>query len=385
MKKLLIITDMYPNKYNPVSEVFVKHQVDELAKRYEVRVIATIFSHKYSIEQNNVTDVKMTFVYYPLIRNFYLTSLLFYRLYAIPEIKRVILSWKPDLIHVHDCRHVPELILLHSCLNSFSIPRYLTVHNIRTHPSMIKSSRFKWLYRMCFNKSYSGWKHIFTVNDRLKDFILKQVRAAKITNVGNAIGPLPQIDSGLLDKYKTLLDGQSFKIIAVGNLKAEKGFDLLINSVHNLIVKNRKIQVIIIGSGVEEFNLARQINKLDLQGSIILTGGIDNDIVRNLYPLFDAFVLASYSETFGIVYLEAMFAGIPVIGVIGQGIDGIIQPGINGWLVKPRDTEDLTEKIESIMNNRDTAQALAINGQNLVKESYQLSSLIDRITKIYEQ
>jgi teichuronic acid biosynthesis glycosyltransferase TuaC len=385
MKKVLIITDLFPNKYRPYSEVFVQHQVNELAKSYEVAVIATSFPHKQGIELDTLPTYKVTYIYFPIFKNSYLSSLLFYRFYAIPEVKRVITNWRPDLIHVHDCRHVPELILLNNCLRLLTIPMYLTVHNIRTHPSMIKSSHLKWFYLMCFNKSYSGWTHIFTVNEKLKDVISKRVSGAMITNIGNAIGPLQQIDSTIVDKYRSLLSDKSYKIIAVGNLKAEKGFDLLIDSVKALIGRNYDIQVFIIGCGIEEKKLAKQIDTLGLAKNIKLAGGLDNKTVRNLYPLFDAFVLPSYSETFGIVYLEAMFAGLPVIGVKGQGIDGIIQNGIEGLLVNPNDKVDLAEKIEYMINNPDIMKAMASKGQKLVIEKYKLSNLIDRITNLYEQ
>ena len=110
-----------------------------------------------------------------------------------------------------------------------------------------------------------------------------------------------------------------------------------------------------------------------------------NEIVRNLYNLFDAFVLASYSETFGVVYIEAMYAGLPVIGIRGQGIDGVVKDGENGFLATPRDVEDLVEKIEYIINNRESVKAIAARGQSLIRNKYRIEQLIKKITDVYEQ
>lgn len=385
MKKLLIITDLFPDKFNPFSEVFVQQQVNELAKSYEIKVIATRLKHKLSIEQDNQNAYTVTYIYIPYIKFIYPSLIFSYQIHAIPEITSVLKDWKPDLIHVHDFKHIPELLLLNYCLKKYNIPRYLTVHNIRTHPSMIKSKYLKWFYKLSFSSAYQGWTHIFTVNGRLKDIITRDAKVAKVSNIGNAITPIPEITIEQIEPYVKIQSDTSYKIISVGNLREEKGFSILLKSVSMLVKKKYDIQVVIVGKGVKRERLLSEINSLGLSGKVMLTGDLPNDIVRNLYSLFDAFVLASYSETFGIVYIEAMDAGLPVIGVKGQGIDGVVQSGINGLLVNPQDADDLAEKIEYLINNKDSAKEMAMKGQGLVKSEYQLTQLTNKIMRIYEQ
>lgn len=385
MKRVLIITDLFPDKFSPSSEVFVQQQVQELAKSYEVRVIATRFKHSYCVEQEDHLTYKVTYIYMPVIKYVYLSLIYSYRKFALPVINEVIKDWQPDIIHVHDYRHVPELFLLHKCLDQYQIPRYLTAHNIRTHPVMARTVAFKWFYRLCLKKSYSGWKHIFTVNDRIRNIISGDVQVTGIQNIGNAIGPVSEIESGDLDKYKSMLDEKSYKIISVGNLKKEKGFDILIEAVSKIIKKKYDIQLFIVGKGAEKVRLLNAIKKLGLERNITLTGDLKNAVLRNLYALFDAFVLASYSETFGVVYIEAMYAGLPVIGIRGQGIDGVVKDFENGFLAKPRDVEDLAAKIEYIICNRESVKAIAARGQSLIKNEYRIDQLIKKITDVYEQ
>ncbi len=385
MKRLLIITDLFPDKYLPFSEVFVKQQADELAKYYEVRVISTRLKRRRALEKVQFEQYPVTYIYIPYIRYVYFSLIFTYRYYAIPEICKEINDWGPDLIHVHDFKHVPELFMLHYCLKRYRIPRYLTVHNIRTHPSMIKSTCFNWFYRYCLGRSYIGWNHIFTVNDRLKKTLSVSAKQTAITTIGNAIGPVPKIDPGQLDTYKSKLDRNSFKIISVGNLKKEKGFDILIEAVSRLIASNHDIQLFIVGNGSERDRLWSQIKSLGVEKSIILTGDLSNELVRNLYSLFDAFVLASYSETFGVVYIEAMYSGLPVIGIRGQGIDGVVIDGENGYLARPQDADDLTVKIEYIINHREAARTVAEKGQSLVQSKFRIEQLIGKVIDIYEQ
>jgi len=385
MVKLLIITAMFPDKYNPNGEVFVQHQANELAKSFDVRVIATRLKRKLSIEEDNQKGYRLIYIYMPYIKHFFLSLVCSYRIFAIPRINRVIKEWKPDIIHVHDFKHVPELFQLSYYLRRYNIPRYLTVHNLRSHPSVIKRQCTRWFYRMTFRGAYTGWNHIFTVNDRIKEIIYGDAGVTQISNIGNAVGPVPEVPEAQIEQYRRLLTGTSFKIISVGNLKAEKGFEFLLESVGELKKKHIPIQVVIVGKGEEKENLTALVNSLGLTDSIIFTGDISNALVRNLYPLFDAFVLPSYSETFGVVYIEAMYAGLPAVGVKGQGIDGVIRDGINGFLVNPRDSDDLAGKIEYLINNREAVRTIAKQGQGLVRNEYQLSQLIKKIIKEYER
>jgi teichuronic acid biosynthesis glycosyltransferase TuaC len=385
MRKLLVITDLFPDRFSPNSEVFVQQQVRELGKVYEVRVIATRFRQNLSFEQDIRENYQVTYIYLPLIKYLYLSRLVLYKIYAVPVIDRIIQEFNPELIHVHDCRHIPELFLLRACLSKYKIPKFLTVHNIRTHPVMLKSLIVKWLYGMFVRQSYNYWKHIFSVNDRITNILMQDAEIKAITTIGNAVGPVPEIDKSQLEPYRKILSETDYKIISVGNLKQEKGFDILINAVSKLTRAGYAIQVVIVGRGKEKDKLVALINSLGLSGKIILTGDLNNEILRNLYPLFDAFVLPSYSETFGIVYIEAMQAGLPVIGVKGQGIDGVVKQQINGLLAGPKDVTSLKETIQYLIDNQELASKMAHKGQKLIQDEFQLAQLIGKIINIYEQ
>lgn len=385
MKKLLIITDMYPDKYNHVSGVFVKHQVDELAKYYNVQVIATSFSHKLQYEKRQSDKYSVNYIFFPILSSFFLSALISYRLFAIPRIKRIIKEWQPDLIHVHDCRHIPELPNLTSVLKKVKTSTFLTVHNIRTHPSMLGENKLSFLYNWFLNRAYEHWNHIFVVNSSLQNVLSKYIDINQISVVGNAISQTIELHNDIIEKYISSLSPTAFKLISVGNLKVEKGFDLLIESVHKLKSQGIEIQLMIIGAGEEYSKLAALVTRLHLSKEVTFTGSLDNDIVRNLYQYFDAFVLPSYSETFGIVYLEAMYAGLPVIGIKSQGIDGIVKHGYNGLLAQPRSVESLVSELDFIIKNKEKAKQMAQLGMNLVRTEYKLKDLIAKIRKVYGQ
>ena len=82
------------------------------------------------------------------------------------------------------------------------------------------------------------------------------------------------------------------------------------------------------------------------------------------------FSLPSWQEGFGIVYIEAMNNGVPVIGVKGQGIEDVIIDKENGFLVEPHSVQDLVKTIEYILNNKEEAGIVGQEGKRTVLSEY---------------
>lgn len=382
-KKLLLITDLYPNKFNPVNGVFVQKQAIELSKFYQIQVVAACDKNPYLIYQHHQDGFDAKIICYPYWQRFFLTSLLTYRILALPVIKRCYKRFQPDIIHIHDYRHIPELFWLKPWLNKLPIPKYLTLHNIRTHPAfLINNPRIKF-YHWALGRTLTRWNHIFTVNGRLAEWV--KTYNQKVTVIGNGITEPISVEPVLLDNFKKKLYDAYFKIISIGNLVTDKGFSYLIEAVSILKKEGFLIQLLIVGEGEKRNDIERKIHTCDVANEVTLPGRIDNAFLRNILPLFDLFVLPSYSETFGIVFLEAMFAGLPVIGIKNEGIYGLAKDGVEALFAEPKNSKDLADKIKLLINNPVLKEEMAKAGQILVKEKYMLSELIQRVIKVYEQ
>ena len=90
----------------------------------------------------------------------------------------------------------------------------------------------------------------------------------------------------------------------------------------------------IIGDGPEKENLMRQIGELGLTENIIFIGNVDNQEIKNYQAAADAFLFTSKSETQGIVLLEAMAVGNPVVAVEASGVRDVVKDGVNGYLTE---------------------------------------------------
>lgn len=386
MKKVMYITDLYPHKHNPAAGIFVKHQLAELSKHCQIYVLATCDKYHLAIEHANEDNITVCRAYYPYWQKFFLSSLFTYPLFAMPAMITAHLRWKPDIIHVHDYRHVPELVWLRLWLRVIHKPQYLTLHNIRTHPDRLGANPLKWFYKQGLKLALHGWTHIFTVNSRLADWVYEQgYTNERVTITGNGIHPFTASDSVNLPINVSNAEEGCFKVISVGNLVPEKGFDLLIKAVGRLIAQSLDIRVLIIGDGSERHALSQLIDKLHLQEHIQLAGVLPNDVVRSYYPHFDAFILPSYSESFGIVYIEAMYAGIPVIGIAGEGVSGLFTNGTEALFAKPKDLDDLTNTILQLISNPQQREQMATAAQTKVKNNFMLYELAEKIVEVYER
>jgi glycosyltransferase involved in cell wall biosynthesis len=381
MKKLLIITDMYPYDSNPVAGVFVQHQARYLSAYYLVKVVATRFADSSMIEVSMDKGSEITRVGFRQLKFFPLNTFR-YILKVLPLVRGILRDWKPDIVHVHDCRHIPELFALRRVLVGFLGRKFLTAHNCKTLPGLAETKLHALAYRSTVRAAYSFWTHIFFVNERLRQALGQYMTIPYSSVIGNA---LPEtLEQEVPDELLEWLSPGSFNIISAGNLVPAKGFDILTEAVVNIVKQGIRVRLTIVGEGPDRPSLEKQIKAVGMNGVIRLTGAIRNDVLRSYYQHFDAFALPSYSETFGIVYLEAMYSGIPVVGVLGQGIDGIIEDRVSGLLVKPKQVSDLEDKLLWLIDHPDDRVKMALAGKQLVEENYMMDSLIAKLRAEYE-
>jgi len=104
----------------------------------------------------------------------------------------------------------------------------------------------------------------------------------------------------------------------------------------------------IIGEGFERGNLENTVKLLGIQSNVRFRGKLERDVASKIMNDADCFVMVSETEAFGLVYLEAMGKGCITIGTRGQGIDGVIEHGKNGFLCKKKNSDSLAELFKHI-------------------------------------
>lgn len=166
------------------------------------------------------------------------------------------------------------------------------------------------------------------------------------------------IDSSLIKPVREKKLGKTLKVLTCANFKKRKNIDKLIYALKGL----EGFELTVIGDGAGR----RELQKID--SSVKFTGALSHDEVMEKMGEADVFVLPSVGETFGMVYLEAMAAGCITVGTKGDGIDGIIKDGENGFLVYPT-AEDIRQTLLSIKNmNLDELKVLRGNSFDTINK-----------------
>jgi rhamnosyl/mannosyltransferase len=186
-----------------------------------------------------------------------------------------------------------------------------------------------------------------------------------------------------LEKVQKIKEKYGNFVLFVGRLNYYKGLRYLIEA-----MKDVKANLVIIGEGPEKSNLISQISKLKLENEIFLLPFQPEEELINFYHACDVFVLPSIfkSEAFGLVLIEAMACGKPVISTeLGTGTSFVNRDGVTGFVVPPRNAKALAEAINKILSDKELAQKFGKNAQNLVIENFSLQKMIEKTKSIYKE
>ncbi len=156
-------------------------------------------------------------------------------------------------------------------------------------------------------------------------------------------------------------------LLYAGKLNRNKQVNMILNAVSGLRKENMPFQLTIIGDGPERENLKAQTKQLGLEDTVNFAGAKARSDVFAAMCQTDVFVMVSRSETFGLVYLEAMAAGAVTVASIDRGVDGLIVNGENGFLVSPDDTTALCQVLMNLATmNAETAARMRENAWRTV-------------------
>jgi phosphatidylinositol alpha-1,6-mannosyltransferase len=163
---------------------------------------------------------------------------------------------------------------------------------------------------------------------------------------GFAPGPKPQ---DLLDHY--CLHGKTV-LLTLGRLDYKeryKGFDEVIEVLPALVLDDPSLIYLIVGEGSDRARLEAKVKHLQIENHVLFSGFVPEHRKADYYRLADAFVMPSRGEGFGIVFLEAMACGIPVMGSKLDGSSEALMHGKLGMLVDPTNPEEVKAGIRAVL------------------------------------
>ena len=179
---------------------------------------------------------------------------------------------------------------------------------------------------------------------------------------------------------------KEIRLINVGRLGYEKHVDDVIRAL-SILNKNNKSYVFrleIAGAGPELKNLKKLSDSLGLRDYVHFSGWVRREYLPELYSKSHIFVTASTIETQGIVVLEAMSSGLPVVGANKLALNELIINGYNGYRARAGDANDFAKKIFAIATNKKLYSDMKVNAENTVEE-HKIENAMDNFAVSYNK
>ncbi|MCS7313929.1 MAG: glycosyltransferase family 4 protein [Bryobacterales bacterium] len=169
----------------------------------------------------------------------------------------------------------------------------------------------------------------------------------------------------LLARQQVPRDESRFTVLAVGRFYPRKRLSVLLQAAGLLRERIPGFRLRIVGGGPEERRLRRLARQLGLEGSVRWLGNVSQEQLAREYNRADVFCLPSVQEGFGIVFLEAMAAGKPIVAARAAAVPEVVPQGL---LVEPEDPEALSDALERVCRDTHLRRQLVEQGLELVEQ-----------------
>jgi glycosyltransferase involved in cell wall biosynthesis len=298
------------------------------------------------------------------------------------RLARLIDEQQVDIIHMHWARDLNLAVLAKRMARR-------TVKLVYTRQMMITRSKHDIFHRMLYRQV----DLFLTITEQLRELAQQYLPMPKDTIRTLYYGV--EAPAALSEQEKLALrqslqiPKNSFAIGMVGRIEAGKGQHLLIEAVRDLVKQRKVIHATIIGPAMNadyDARLKAQVKEWSLSDAIHFYGSHPNPV--EIMSAFDAVVLATKQETFGLVLIEAMRNGVAVIGTRAGGVPEIIDEGITGLMFEPENAKELAEKLLVLINDSALCRKLAEAGKEKADRLFdqeqhyqQLIALMEQLTK----
>ena len=376
---VLIIPSWYRSLNQPNSGVFFRDQAKAIASNGHTVVLLDAslrdrsgWFSKDCMRFNKVVDENIT------VYTFNFPSLIFGKFpyihcfvygisleYLVRKAKKD--GFNADIIHAHSVYPAGYVVSKHKS----KVPIIITEHS-----SAFSGKQKNKSLKSIMQKSYDRSDKFICVSESLKLNIEDnlKIKNSKIIVIPNMINDI--------FVYKPRIKKNEFIFLSVGNLVENKKMDYLIKAFAQKFTGSMNVKLRIVGNGKMKNELQSLIDNLKLNNQVQLIGELSHIDILSEYQKCDVFVLASNSETFGVVFREAMAVGRPIIAYSNGGIDEDIT-SFNGLFLKENSIEKLADALTLIKNKIEFFDNERISKNCLSK--YSKHVIIKQILEIYKQ
>ena len=227
-------------------------------------------------------------------------------------------------------------------------------------------------------------QHIIIPSESLKDILIRDYglhERYSVIPTGTDLEPFQNADGKSL-RSKNGWQEESV-LISVGRLAPEKNWDTLVRAFAKVHEKHAGTRLVLIGDGAARSSLEALAAELGVAEQVTFTGALPFQEIPRYLKAADAFAFASVTETQGLVTIEAMAAGLPVVAVDGSGTRDIMEHGKQGFLVE-NDPDALAKGIHKLLADPQRLKRLSNNALKKAK-TFEVNQLGKQLLGVYEQ
>ena len=293
----------------------------------------------------------------------------------LPKVRRLHQAKPVHLIHAHaalPCGHAAGLLS-----QGLGIPFIVTVHGLDVFSiDHMNGYTRQWLRRIS-QWVYRRASRVLCVSEKVRDQVVQGVSQVRASVVYNGT------DTKMFSPTSIAVSPPI--ILGVGNLIPIKGHELLLHAFADICSDFPDLSCELIGDGPERSRLTTAVAELNIGDRVRFLGRQSRKQVADAMRRCAVFALPSRYEGLGCVYLEAMCAGKPVIACRGQGIEEIIEHGINGWLVGANDAGELKDALVRLLQDAQLRRQIGEAAHRTIEQRFTLEQQAVRLAQLYRE
>ena len=283
---------------------------------------------------------------------------------------------KSDIVHIHGSDVISSLrkYFIFKTIEPFSCKVIYHFHGA-SFMEQYQTKRSWWTSRI--NYLFEKSDIVICLSEAWAHQIRKIVPTAEIRVMHNAV-KIPLKYNNSAHKRSNQID-----LLFLGLIGERKGIFDLLKVVRRLKENHHPIKLVIGGNG-EIDRLKKEIESLDIGQTVSFLGWVEVEQKVRLFQSSDIYILPSYGEGMPMSILEAMSYGLPVVSTTVGGIPNLVRNGEDGFLVQPGDIDQLTEKVETLIIDRELRMQMGANARQQIEMEFDLDDTIRKVDRIYQ-
>lgn len=300
----------------------------------------------------------------------------------VSQLQKKIDDFAPDVVHSH--LFESEIALAH-----IQFPKTM-IRVVHFHDNMVQMKKAS-LQLLTSKRAITNFyeraivlrnlrktnSHFIAISNHSHNYVQKNLGPRfNIRLLLNAI----DLQTFTLSNQETKKD--SFSCAMVGSLVEVKGQSLALQTLFELKQRNEKIHLFLVGDGVMRPHLEQLTKQLDIVDQVTFTGSIDQP--EYILHHCSLYVHTAIIEPFGLVIIEAMACGLPVICSDGLGNRDLIREGENGFLVKERNPKLLADKIQFLLERPHEIERMGKEAHRFA-QNFGMENYIEKLIAVYNE